>query len=57
MEFKIYVVKFSDGSYYSNSTQKCYKKENAERMTWNNAEKIRDKSIRNGLRDTVIEPA
>lgn len=55
---KIYVVRFSDGSYYNGtSTQISYRKEDAKRMTWKEAEEIRNESIRAGFRDTIIEPA
>jgi hypothetical protein len=58
MEYKIYVVRFADGSYYWDySTQICLRKEDAKRMTWNEAEEIRNKSIRLGRKDTMIEPA
>ena len=56
MDYKIYVVKFSDGSYYWDyPTQICLRKKDAKRMTWEEAEKVRDASIRAGRRDTVVE--
>lgn len=58
MEYKIYVVKFADGSYYWDyPTQICLRKEDAKRMTWEEAEEIRNKSIRLGRKDTMIESA
>ena len=55
---RIYVVKFSDGSYYIDSpTQICLRKEDAKRMTWAEAEELRDEYIRIGRKDTVVEPA
>ena len=50
---KIYVVRFSDGSYYNGTS---YRKEDAKRMTWKEAEEIRNKSIRAGFREPMIEP-
>ena len=56
MEYKIYIVKFADGSYYNGtSTQISYRKEDAKRMTWEEAENIRNRSIRIGRKDTTIE--
>lgn len=56
MEYKIYIVKFADGSYYNGtSTQITYRKEDAKRMTWKEAENIRNRSIRIGRKDTIIE--
>ena len=53
---KIYVVRFADGSYYWDyPTQICFRKEDAKRMTWSEAENIRNKSIRLGRKDTMIE--
>ena len=53
---EMYVVRFADGSYYNGtSTQISYRKEDAKRMTWAEAEEIRNKSIRLGRRDTVVE--
>lgn len=55
--FKIYVIRFGDGSYYNGTTtQITYRKEDAKSLTWEEAENIRNKSIRAGLKDTVIEP-
>lgn len=57
MEYKIYVVRFSDGSYYWDyPTQICLRKEDAKRMTWAEAEGLRDEYIRNGRKNTVVEP-
>ena len=56
MEYKIYIVRFADGSYYNGtSTQISYRKEDAKRMTWEEAENIRNRSIRIGRKNTTIE--
>ena len=54
---RIYVVKFADGSYYWNyPTQICLRKEDAKRMTLEEAEEIKNEYIRIGRKDTVVEP-
>jgi len=58
MEYKIYVVKFPDGSYYWDCpAQICLRKEDAKKLTWDEAENLRDESIRLGRRGTVVEYA
>jgi len=53
---EMYVVRFADGSYYNSTpTQISYRKEDAKRMTWTEAEEIRNKSIILGRKDTMIE--
>lgn len=55
---KMDIVRCQDGSYYvNNPTQICYRKEDATKLTWDEAEKIRDAYKRNLNRNAIVEPA
>lgn len=57
MDYKIYVVRFVDGSYYGDNLKQICLKKDAKRMTWKEAENIRDKNNRISRKGAVVEPA
>ena len=57
MDYKIYVGRFVDGSYYGDNLKQICLKKDAKRMTWKEAENIRDKNNRISRKGAVVEPA